>query len=423
MLELVEFVQSLVFVANGLNVKLAEAITGIRHQCFFSMAEAWAELESDPGLFTLLLKDFGVQDVEVEEVYDLHSPLEGPSYGFIFLFKWLGNTRRSRHGSFGLSTKPNQLVTDEATLNSMFFAKQCLFFYNVPNSCATYALLNILLNQENVNLGETLLSLKEETRGLNPENFGRYGNCFRRHHHEETFHFASYLPINGHLYELDSLKAYPVDHGVIPESMEWTQFFQQIILDRFSFLNLENNEEEIRYNLMTLVPCKLKICQQRMEILTVNQRILWTVLENMANFSSTGSISLPAVRVSTRSMNADDKHQRLVNYVNAVLAMATTEFGPKPLDNSSVSLRVGARGKHNDLSAESVFTTKIIHYEDLAPLIKDVEEEIRNVRFIIKELEYRAKRYEIDDQRRVHDYDPFIRTFLSMLTSQKSNSS
>lgn len=29
----------------------------------------------------------------------------------------------------------------------------------------------------------------------------------------ETFHFASYLPINGHLYEMDSLKPYPIDHG------------------------------------------------------------------------------------------------------------------------------------------------------------------------------------------------------------------
>lgn len=30
---------------------------------------------------------------------------------------------------------------------------------------------------------------------------------------QETFHFASFLPINGHLFEMDSLKPYPVDHG------------------------------------------------------------------------------------------------------------------------------------------------------------------------------------------------------------------
>ena len=29
----------------------------------------------------------------------------------------------------------------------------------------------------------------------------------------ESFHFVSYVPINGHLFELDGLKPYPIDHG------------------------------------------------------------------------------------------------------------------------------------------------------------------------------------------------------------------
>ena len=31
----------------------------------------------------------------------------------------------------------------------------------------------------------------------------------------EVFHFVCFLPINGHLYELDGLKRYPIDHGPI----------------------------------------------------------------------------------------------------------------------------------------------------------------------------------------------------------------
>lgn len=31
----------------------------------------------------------------------------------------------------------------------------------------------------------------------------------------ESFHFVSYVPINGHLFELDGLKPYPIDHGEI----------------------------------------------------------------------------------------------------------------------------------------------------------------------------------------------------------------
>lgn len=31
---------------------------------------------------------------------------------------------------------------------------------------------------------------------------------------QEAFHFVSYVPINGHLFELDGLKPYPIDHGM-----------------------------------------------------------------------------------------------------------------------------------------------------------------------------------------------------------------
>lgn len=45
------------------------------------LTDGWLELESDPGLFTLLLEDFGVKGVQVEEIYDLQKALEGPVYG------------------------------------------------------------------------------------------------------------------------------------------------------------------------------------------------------------------------------------------------------------------------------------------------------------------------------------------------------
>ena len=39
----------------------------------------------------------------------------------------------------------------------------------------------------------------------------------------EAFHFVSYVPINGRLFELDGLKKFPIDHGPIPEGVNWTE--------------------------------------------------------------------------------------------------------------------------------------------------------------------------------------------------------
>ena len=42
-------------------------------------------------------------------------------------------------------------------------------FQMIPNSCATHALLSVLLNCEKVNLGETLAKLKVYSKNMNPE--------------------------------------------------------------------------------------------------------------------------------------------------------------------------------------------------------------------------------------------------------------
>lgn len=79
------------------------------------------------GLFTLLLEDFGVKGVQVEEIYDLQKSLEGPVYGFIFLFRWI-EERRSRRK---VVEQDESFVKDEEIVNNIFFAQQvflCISF-------------------------------------------------------------------------------------------------------------------------------------------------------------------------------------------------------------------------------------------------------------------------------------------------------
>ena len=72
------------------------------------------------GIFTLLLEDLGARGVQVEEVYDLQKPLDGPVYGYIFLFRWT-EERRSRRKTI---LDAEQFIKDEAAINNMFFAHQ-----------------------------------------------------------------------------------------------------------------------------------------------------------------------------------------------------------------------------------------------------------------------------------------------------------
>lgn len=99
----------------------------------------------------------------MEEIYDLHKPLDSPVYGFIFLFKWI-EERRSRRK---VVEQMEIFVKDEEIVNNIFFAQQM-----VPNSCATHALISILLNCPTIHLGDTLQRLKAHTHGMSPENKG-----------------------------------------------------------------------------------------------------------------------------------------------------------------------------------------------------------------------------------------------------------
>ncbi|KAL7042646.1 hypothetical protein ACKWTF_001230 [Chironomus riparius] len=272
-----------------------------------SLTEGWLELESDPGLFTLLLEDFGVNGVQVEEIYDLKKPIEGPVYGFIFLFRWIEERRARRK----LAESIDIYQKDENIVNSIFFAHQI-----VPNSCATHALLSILLNCSNIDLGSTLTRLKNHTKDMTPENKGyAIGNTpelafahnshampqARRRHERiagvttssrigiptssrvaciEAFHFISFVPINGHLFELDGLKPYPMDHGTWDSNEDWTDKFRRVITNR---IEISNGEQDIRFNLMAVVPDRRICISHKLKILRRNKEIVEEALEKLVN--------------------------------------------------------------------------------------------------------------------------------------------
>ncbi|XP_046406167.1 ubiquitin carboxyl-terminal hydrolase calypso isoform X1 [Ischnura elegans] len=265
------------------------------------LTEGWLELESDPGLFTLLLEDFGVKGVQVEEIYDLQKSIEGPVYGFIFLFRWI-EERRSRRK---IVDKSESFVKDEDVVNNIFFAQQM-----VPNSCATHALLSVLLNCPNIHLGATLSRLKAHTSGMSPENKGwAIGNTpeLARAHNShampqakrrmdksssvstgrytgEAFHFVSYVPIGGKLFELDGLKPFPIDHGPWGDKEDWTEKFRTVITDRLGIASGEQYHD-IRFNLMAVVPDKRLAFSHKLKMLKTNRQIVLEALTQLVKLT------------------------------------------------------------------------------------------------------------------------------------------
>merc|ERR1712241_1218744 len=123
----------------------------------------------------------------------------------------------------------------------------------------------------NVTLGTTLTEFKEfcgaldsETKGLalsNSDQIRSVHNSFARQtlfefdskkaeKDDDVFHFVSYVPINGRIYELDGLKAGPVDHG--PAGDDWTDNVRSVIEARM----MKYTQGEIQFNLMAVIQDK-----------------------------------------------------------------------------------------------------------------------------------------------------------------------
>ncbi len=124
-----------------------------------SSVEEWLELESDPGVFSLLVEDYGVRGVKVEEIYDISQQFESQVFGFVFLFRYEVTDRRARKKARVLY-EMDSYITEAEMVNKMFYAHQI-----ITNSCATHALISVLLNCPNIDIGPNLTKLKEFTQG------------------------------------------------------------------------------------------------------------------------------------------------------------------------------------------------------------------------------------------------------------------
>lgn len=238
-----------------------------------------------------------------------------PIHGLIFLFKWLPGD------------EPEGVVVSDSRLDSIFFAKQV-----INNACATQAIINILLNcnHEDIQLGSTLTDLKEfiqhfdpTMKGLalsNSEVIKQVHNSFSRQQmfefesktaskSEDVFHFISYVPVEGRLYELDGLRGGPVDLGAVPHETDWVDIARPHIEKRMQ----KYSEGEIHFNLMAIISDKKMIYQKQLQQLQLQV--------SSESSMEVDSIQAEITHLKSLMIDEDNKMKRYKVYIHLTSLM------------------------------------------------------------------------------------------------------
>uniref|UniRef100_A0A8C3DZP8 Ubiquitin carboxyl-terminal hydrolase n=2 Tax=Passeriformes TaxID=9126 RepID=A0A8C3DZP8_CORMO len=280
----------------------------------------------------------------------LHRAHQGlrPVHGLIFLFKWQPGE------------EPAGSVVQDSRLDTIFFAKQV-----INNACATQAIVSVLLNcaHQDIHLGETLSEFKEFSqsfdaamKGLalsNSEVIRQVHNSFARQQmfefdakssakEEDAFHFVSYVPVNGRLYELDGLREGPIDLGACNQD-DWISAVRPVIEKRIQ----KYSEGEIRFNLMAIVSDRKMIYEQR--IAELQQQLAEE--EPMDTDQSSNMLSSIQSEVAKYQMLIEEENQKLKRY---------------KIEN--------IRRKHNYLPFIMELLKTLAEHQQLIPLVEKAKE-------------------------------------------------
>ncbi|RPA75829.1 ubiquitin carboxyl-terminal hydrolase 2 [Ascobolus immersus RN42] len=226
----------------------------------------WQTIESDAGVFTHLIEELGVPDIQFEEIHTLDADALKALpqvYGVVFLFHY----NQSATSNTENSSTPKDGDWDYQAAEDIFFANQ-----TIQNACGTQAILSILLNQD-INIGPTLAAFKEFTTGFpselkgeslsNSEQIREVHNTFAKSSpfvdestrpatsDDDAFHFVAYTVVNNKLYELDGLQRAPISHGACTKD-EFPEKIISVLQKRIA----RYPDGEIRFNLLAVTQDK-----------------------------------------------------------------------------------------------------------------------------------------------------------------------
>lgn len=245
----------------------------------------------------------------------------------------------------------------------------------------------MLLNCPDLHLGETLSRLKAHTKGMSPENKGwAIGNtpelaCAHNSHAisqakrrldkssgistgrftGEAFHFVSFVPIDGHLFELDGLKPFPMNHGPWKDAEDWTDKFRCTMEERLGIST--NGEQNILFNLMAVVPDRRIAITNKLNMLRTNKTIVSAALETLITAKS------PHLLPSTSSVEVK-KEPPTESDTDTMAATTSAETGvtsiKKPTPDNTVKKETDAHDSDGDVKPDGKDSSDITILQQLS---------------------------------------------------------
>ncbi|KAJ5548652.1 hypothetical protein N7513_005886 [Penicillium frequentans] len=350
----------------------------------------FCEIESEPALFNVMLREFGVKGVKVQEVVSLEEEmmafLNKPIYGLIFLFRWQED-----------DTDRQEISCPDG----LWFANQTAI-----NACASVALLNIVNNIPDIDLGENLERFKEFTKSFTPalrgdaiNNFEfvkKIHNSFARKmdilnadlqlkseatskkryqgqdtgNSDATFHFIAFMPAMGQVWKFDGLERQPQSLGECSED-DWLELARPNIAERMAAYE----EEQIEFSMLGVVRDPLHDLIQQ---LAVNVRGLEIL---------NAQLTSPATPVLPDAMLSE---------------LTETVLGPDPSYGLS----------REDIDAAGISEIASSEFATELRRLRDVQRQLRGR---IREEQQIQRSDEDHATGRRYDYGPAVRTWLRFL--------
>lgn len=191
----------------------------------------WQPLESNSELITNYMQQIGMntdqfvfQDLLSYEQW-AQDMIQQPALGLLFIYEITPIHEAHRQAEAEQIEKDGQVVSP-----NLFYMKQY-----AENACGTIGVFHILGNlppqhAHLVNEGSLLHQFYQKTKGKSPEEAGnifenddelkekhvdatKEGSTNVNEHLDTANHFVAFVNVDGHLYELDGRKKFPINHG------------------------------------------------------------------------------------------------------------------------------------------------------------------------------------------------------------------